>query len=312
MRSVVRMHGMLAALLTGVVAGVVVRGCFRVDVTAIEAREASDPALQLAADLLFPQSATLRAVPIEDRVRWAYLLYWHVTHFDPSNALAHYERGVLLKERFNKPAQAVCAFWSYSLQRPHADKARRADARIEASLDAAARQELEGVLGGLANRERLERLEAERTHLIWRLDEVTTRLIEAERVLKAAPVPSSPSSGASPDASRETNGGVKDDLAPSPDLGIPHAREQAGALSETAVVIPETPGHPFFTVQDGNTLEQIAGQIFGSSDAWTIIYRANENRLAPRGIRKGDQPLPTGLELVIPVLPGHSSGDHRR
>jgi len=68
----------------------------------------------------------------------------------------------------------------------------------------------------------------------------------------------------------------------------------AATVQQAAPTPPPVPEVSYYTVQRGDTLEGIAGKLYGDRTKWRTIYEANRNKLESK-----DRIYP-GQELVIP------------
>jgi nucleoid-associated protein YgaU len=67
---------------------------------------------------------------------------------------------------------------------------------------------------------------------------------------------------------------------------VPPASPVAATPSPTEII---------YTVQPGDTLQTIAGQVYGDPDAWSRIYEANRDRIGP-----DPDALRAGMRLELP------------
>lgn len=274
----------------------------RATIPEIERLEAVVPGMPQAWELLMPNQSDRAAWSESDRVKWAYLLYRHITFLNPTNALAHYELGLLLKDRLNQPAMAICAFETYRFLRPTADKARKAEWLIQEALPAAKLQEIQYVFTNYTNEQRIDELEAEHKRLLDRIESVTDRLLAAENALETSTNKVSVSLTPAPTPQTDSRPAAGENaLTPSPDLGIPEA-PGVGEDSQNIAPKIQTPSLAspeevlaYHKVVVGDSLWKLAEKYYGDPDALGLIFEANKTKLRSPKI------LPKGMTLTIPV-----------
>ena len=95
-----------------------------------------------------------------------------------------------------------------------------------------------------------------------------------------------PMTSASPSASREESASV----AP----WRPEPREELAEPVQPQAMAPSEPASTTYTVKAGDTLDKIAVKVYGDSNQWRRIYKANQDRL------KSPNRIYPGQKLVIP------------
>lgn len=267
----------------------------------IERHEAVAPGMQQAWELQMPHHSDFSSMPENERVEMAYLLYRHITFLNPTNALAHYELGLLLKDRLDQPAMAICAFETYRFLRPMADKAQKAERLIQETLPAAKEQELQVVYDQYIRTRRIDELVAERKKLMTRLDDLTNLLIASQNAFEAATNDLSLARTervARPEPPPVSAG---DGLKPSPDLSIPEVSgSEIGVPKESLTVTESTVGGENDVVTShvvgvGDSLWKLAVKYYDDPNALGLIYEANKDKL------RSPNTLPKGMTLIIPA-----------
>jgi len=275
--------------------------CNRSDtISEIEQREAAVPAMQQAWELQMPSQSDFSTMSEGERVKLAYLLYRHTTFFNPTNGLAHYELGLLLKERLNQPAMAICAFEAYRFLRPMADKARKAERLIQEALPAAKELEIRSVYGHYVHTQRIDELAIERKKLLLRLDELTNLLIASQNALEAATNELVLARAVAP-LPEPTPVSAGDGLKPSSDLSIPGATDSETLIPKGS---PKGIENSVGVEQDimathivgvGDSLWKLAVKYYDDPNALGLIYEANKDKL------RSPNTLPKGMSLIIPA-----------